>query len=225
MSELVIHNIEGKPTGKIDLPEGVFGGRVNTELLHQAITMYRASLRQGTLATKDRHQVSGGGKKPFRQKGTGRARAGSSRSPLWHGGGVTFGPVPRDFSFEMPKKMKRIAMLESLKAKFQGRELTCLEDIGTAMTKTREFTAILKNLGLTRGRTLAILDGSDDCLGRVTGNLPRFSLSRSQDVNAFDILQNKNLLVSKTAFEKLLERIQSFPGQSLDQKQSAGAGK
>jgi large subunit ribosomal protein L4 len=225
MAELVIHNIEGKPTGKIDLPEGAFSGRVNTELLHQAITMYRACIRQGTLATKDRHQVSGGGKKPFRQKGTGRARAGSSRSPLWHGGGVTFGPVPRDFSFDMPKKMKRIAMLESLKAKFQGQGLICLEDIVTVMTKTREFTAIMKNLGLNRGRTLAILDGSDESLRRVTGNLPRFSLSRAQDVNAFDILQNKNLLVSKTALEKLLERVQSLPGQSTEPKQSAGGGK
>lgn len=213
MAELTIHNIAGKQTGKITVPDEIFGGQVKIELLHQAVTYYRASLRQGNLATKDRHQVSGGGKKPFRQKGTGRARAGSSRSPLWHGGGVTFGPVPRDFSKEMPKRMKRIAMRESLKAKFQDHELICLEDIDQTMSKTQEFAAVLKNLGLTKGRTLAILDGSNESLQRVTANLARFQLVRSQDVNAFDILQNKNLLVSKSAFEKLLQRIESMPAR------------
>lgn len=211
MAELTIHNIEGKPSGKMDISDGIFAGRVNTELLHQAVVYYRASLRQGTLATKDRQQVSGGGKKPFRQKGTGRARAGSSRSPVWHGGGVTFGPVPRDFSQEMPKRMKRVAMRESLKAKFQDQQLVCLEDIQKEMTKTKEFAIVLKNLGLTRGRILAVLDGGNENLQRVTGNLPRFTMVRSQDVNAFDLLQNKTLLISKTAFENLLKRVENIP--------------
>jgi large subunit ribosomal protein L4 len=211
MAELAIHNIEGKETGTMTISDEILGGRVNTNLLHRAVTYYRASLRQGTLGVKDRHQVSGGGKKPFRQKGTGRARAGSSRSPLWHGGGVTFGPVARDFSQSLPKKMKRIAMIESLKAKYQGSQLVCLEDIELEMKKTKDFFQILKNLGLTRGKTLAILEGGNPGIERVTRNLARFHLLRSADVNAFDILQNKNLLVSKTALARLLERIEKSP--------------
>lgn len=206
MSKLAVLNIQGKETGSIDLPDGAFEGNVNQDVIHQAVVMYRACARQGTLKTKGRKEVSGGGKKPFRQKGTGRARAGSSRSPLWHGGGVTFGPVPRDFGYSIPKKIRAAAMRESLKAKYQGKNLICLEDIQKPLDKTKEFAGILKNLGV-RGKVLAMLDGSDDSVKRVSRNIPRFELMRSQDVNAYDIVRNKNVIISKTAVEKLLKRI------------------
>ena len=119
MAELAVLNIKGKKAGSIPLPEDAFSGRVNTDVIHQVVTMYRATLRQGTANTKRRAEVAGGGKKPWRQKGTGRARHGSIRSPLWHKGGVIFGPHPRDFGFVIPQKVRVAAVRESLKAKFQ----------------------------------------------------------------------------------------------------------
>ena len=190
MSKVAVLDIKGKEKEDIDLSD-VFEGRVNTEVIHQAIVMYQASLRQGNASTKERAFVSGGGKKPFRQKGTGRARAGSSRSPLWHGGGVVFGPHPRDFSYALPKKIKNAALRESLKAKLNDNNVCCIDDLTDALSKTREFVEILKNLKLS-GKILAVLDGSDESIIRVSRNVPRLSLMRAQDVNAYDILRNKN---------------------------------
>lgn len=208
MSNLPIFSKEGKKTEQtIDLPKEIFAAPVNTKVIHQAILMYRAALRQGNASTKERGSVSGGGKKPWRQKGTGRARQGSIRSPLWHGGGVVFGPHPRDFSFSVPRRIRQAALRESLNAKFQSKELMCLEDIKNALSKTKEFAKILSSLKL-KGKVLAILDGCDVSIVRVSRNIPFFNVVRSEDVNAYDILRNKNLLVTKTAFDKLLKRIE-----------------
>ncbi len=127
--KLSILDIKGKESGSIDLPENIFSGRINTHVLHQAIVMYQACQRQGTASTKERACVNGGGKKPYRQKGTGRARAGSTRSPLWKGGGVTFGPHPRDFDYSIPKRIKKAALRESLHAKFLDKNLVCVNDL------------------------------------------------------------------------------------------------
>lgn len=205
MSKVAVLDIKGNEKEDIDLSD-VLEGRVNTEVLHQAIVMYQASLRQGNASTKERGYVSGGGKKPFRQKGTGRARAGSSRSPLWHGGGIVFGPHPRDFGYTLPKKIKKVALRESLKAKLSDNNLYCIDDLTGPLAKTKEFVEILKNLKLT-GRTLAVLDGSDESITRVSRNIPRLILMRSQDINAYDILKNKNILVTKTALQNLRDRI------------------
>ncbi|HPN89010.1 MAG TPA: 50S ribosomal protein L4 [Candidatus Omnitrophota bacterium] len=205
--KLSVFDKNGKEKGSVNLPDDIFDARVNTYLLHQAIVMYQACLRQGTIATKNRGAVSGGGKKPFRQKGTGRARAGSSRSPLMHGGGVVFGPVPRDFSYSIPKKMKGIALRESLKAKYHDQQLICIEDIKGELKKTKEFAQILKNLKLS-GKILGALDGSDKSIPRVSRNIRAFSLMRVQDLNAYDIMRAKKLFVSETALKSLLERIQ-----------------
>ena len=207
MGKFPVHNIDGKETGSIDLPEGFFEKAINQDVLHQAIVMYQASLRQGTASTKTRKEVSGGGIKPWRQKGTGRARHGSIRSPLWHKGGVTFGPHPRDFSYSIPKKIKRLALYESLNAKFQDKNLLCLEDIKKPLNKTKEFAKILANLQL-KGKILACLDGSDPSISRVSKNIVSLQLMRSHDINAYDILRNKKLLISQTAFKNLLDRVQ-----------------
>ena len=206
MTKLAVLDKKGGKSESIDLPEEVFGGRLNTGVIHQAIVMYQASLRQGNASTKERADVSGGGKKPYRQKGTGQSRAGSSRSPLRKGGGVTFGPHPRDFGYTIPKKIKKTALRESLKAKSQSNNLLCISDIKDSFSKTKEFAKFLNGLNV-KGKILAVLDGSDESISRASRNIPSFNLMRAQDVNAYDILRNKNLLVTKTAFQNLLERV------------------
>ena len=208
MSKISVLDKNGSETESIDLPEEIFGGRINTDVIHQAVVMYQATFRQGNASTKERADVSGGGKKPYRQKGTGQARAGSTRSPLWKGGGITFGPHPRDFGYTIPRKIRRAALRESLKAKCLDNDLVCVSDIKDSFSKTGEFSKFLSGLGLN-GKVLAILDGSHESIPRVSRNLPFFNLKRAQDVNAYDILRNKKLLVSKTAFQGLLTRIKN----------------
>ena len=207
MPELNVLDIKGKKSNSVDLPKEQFGVHVNDAVIHQAVVMYQANTRQGTVSTKGRAEVSGGGKKPWRQKGTGRARAGSSRSPLWKKGGITFGPKPRDFSVEVPKKVRVAALRESLNAKFLSNELICVDNIDVASGKTKDFAKILENLKIN-GRVLALLDGCDTKIFLASRNIARLKLNRASDVNARDILSSKNLLVTKTALETLLKRIQ-----------------
>lgn len=216
MLKLKVLNNEGKESSTINLPKEIFGGRVNAALLHQAVVMYQASQRQGTAKAKGRKEVSGGGKKPFKQKGTGRARQGSSRSPLMKGGGVTFGPQPRDYSYSISKQMKRAALRESLNAKYMDENLVCIEDIKDVFDKTKNFAAVLQNLKI-RGKVLAVLDGSDESLSRVSRNIPRVSLLRLQDINAYDVMKNKNFLVSKTALNGLIDRVRKDDTGSQDE--------
>ena len=210
MEKLSVLDHQGREKESIDLPEEIFGGRLNTDVIHQAIVMYQASLRQGNASTKGRNDVSGGGKKPYRQKGTGQARAGSSRSPLWHGGGVVFGPQPRDFGFTLPKKMRQAALRECLKAKCQDKDILCIDDIKQNFSKTKDFAKLLNGLSL-QGKILALLDGSDLSINRASRNIPYFNLMRAQDVNAYDIIRSKKILVTKTAFLHLLDRIGRRP--------------
>lgn len=210
MAKLDVLDKNGSKVESIDLPEEIFGGRLNTDVIHQAVVMYQASLRQGNASTKERADVSGGGKKPYRQKGTGQSRAGSSRSPLWKGGGVTFGPHPRDFGYTIPKQIRKAALRESLKTKCQDNDLLCVVDIKESFSKTKEFAKFLDGLNL-KGKTLAVLDGSDESIRRVSRNIPSFNLMRAQDVNAYDILRNKKLLVTKTAFQNIVDRLSNSP--------------
>ena len=214
MTKLDVLDKKGGKVESIDLPEEVFGGRLNTDVIHQAVVMFQASLRQGNVSTKERSDISGGGKKPYRQKGTGQARAGSTRSPLWKGGGITFGPHPRDFGYTLPKQIRKVALRESLKAKSNDNDLLCVADIKESFTKTKEFAAFLKVLKL-KGKVLAVLDGCDESIRRVSRNIPSFHLMRSQDVNAYDVLRNKKLLMTKTAFQNIVERIKKDSTRSV----------
>ncbi len=207
MPELAVVDINGNKAKSITLPDEQFGVHVHDAVIHQAVVMYRANSRQGTVSTKGRSEVSGGGKKPWRQKGTGRARAGSSRSPLWKKGGITFGPKPRDFSYDVPRKVRVAALRESLNAKFLSNELVCVDEMDVASGKTKDFSKILVNLKL-QGRVLAILDGSQEKAYLASRNIARLTLGRAVDVNALDVMSNKNILVTQTALEKLLKRIQ-----------------
>jgi len=206
MSKISVLDIDGKEIEQIDLPENIFDKKINTDVIYQAVVMYLASLRQGNAATKQRGDVSGGGKKPYRQKGTGRARHGSSRSPLWRGGGVIFGPHPRNFNYTVPKKIRNAALCETLNAKYQQSDIYCLVDIKQILLKTKEFVKILKNLTINVS-TLAILEGCDGSIEQVTRNIPYLQLMRAKDINAYDILKHKKILVTKTALVQLLERI------------------
>lgn len=202
----VVNILEGKESTQIELPADLFNKRINQDVIHQAVVMYQACLRQGTADTKERGQVSGGGKKPYRQKGTGRARVGSSRSPIWQGGGVTFGPHPRDFRYSVPRKIKKVALRESLNAKIQAKDLVCIDDVKQTLEKTKEFNKFLQGLELT-GKILALFDGCDESIIKVSRNIPRLTIMRAVDVNAYDILRNRKVLLTKTAFQQLLDRI------------------
>lgn len=206
MPELPIHNNSGKQVEIIEIPENIFGQHVNSNVIHQAVVMYQAATRQGNASTKERGAVSGGGKKPYRQKGTGRARAGSSRSPLWHKGGVVFGPHPRDFRFSIPKKIRSAALRESMNAKMQSKDIFCIDQFADSFIKTKDFAKFLKGLKLN-GKVLALIDTRDEKFERVSRNIPYFKSILVKDVNAYDVLRSKKILISKAAFQTLLERI------------------
>lgn len=206
MPTLAVHNIEGKKIEDMNLPEEIFGGRINQDVIHQAVVMYQACQRQGTASTKERGSVRGGGKKPWRQKGTGQARAGSTRSPVWRGGGVVFGPHPRDFSYSVPKKVRAAALKETLNSRFQSNDLFCLDKLVVPSVKTKEFVRILSNLKL-KGKILTVLDKQDKDVIMACRNIAFLSYVRSEDVTAYDVLRSKKVLLTKTALNQLIKRI------------------
>jgi len=207
MPKLTVYNIKGQESGSIDLPED-FGKDVNEAVIHQAVVMYQANRRQGNADTKIRSEISGGNKKPFRQKGTGRARQGSSRSPLMRHGGVVFGPQPRDYSYTLPQKVRVAALREALNAKFKTDALVCVDKMAVESGKTKDFMGVLKNLKLSTGKVLALFDDCGEDVGRASRNVARVNMLRSSDVNALDILKNNKVLATKSAMEKLLKRLQ-----------------
>ncbi len=207
MPELNVVDIKGKKAASVELPKEQFGVHVHDAVIHQAVVMYNANKRQGNASTKTRSEVSGGGKKPWAQKGTGRARQGSTRSPLWKKGGITFGPQPRDFGYTVSKKTRAAALRESLNAKFLDNSLLCVDNLEVPSGKTKDFEAILKNLKV-QGRTLAVLDGTNEKTLLASRNIARLTLVRATDANAADIMNNKNVLVTKEALNTLLKRIQ-----------------
>jgi large subunit ribosomal protein L4 len=207
MPKLTVYKTDGKEAGTIDLPES-FAKAVNSAVIHQAIVMYQANQRQGTLDTKIRSEISGGNKKPFRQKGTGRARQGSTRSPLMHHGGIVFGPHQRDFSYSVPKKVRTAALRESLNAKFKDDSLVCVDHMDVKSGKTKDFVSILKTLKVSGKKVLALFD---DCQKEVTlasRNVRGIQIAVGGEVNALDILKNNKILATQAAMEKLLKRLQ-----------------
>lgn len=206
MSKLTIYSTEGKEVASLDLPEA-FGKDVNSEVIHQAVVMYQANLRQGNADTKTRDEISGGNKKPFRQKGTGRARQGSSRSPLMHHGGIVFGPHPRDFSYSVPRKVRVAALRESLNAKFKDSSLVCIDKIDLKAPKTKDFARVLGNLKISGKKVLAVFDNCSQEVTLASRNLPKVQLARPIDINALDVLKNNKILATKAALETILKRL------------------
>ena len=204
--DLPIVDLTGRTTERVELEERLWGGVVNLRLLAQAVAMYRANARAGTASTKTRGDVRGGGKKPWKQKHTGRARAGSIRSPLWRHGGVTFGPHPRDFGYELPKAIRRKALLESLKGKLKDEELVVVNEIAASEPKTKPFAKLAETFKVTR-RSLIVLEAFREPVVQSLRNLATFTLCRADDVNAFDVLNTQKILLTKAAFERVQARI------------------
>ena len=204
--ELPIVDLKGQSVGRLTLDDSLWGGRVNLRLLDQALHVYRANQRAGTASTKTRGDVSGGGKKPWKQKHTGRARAGSIRSPLWRHGGVVFGPHPRDFSATLPKAIRRRALLESLKGKIVDEELVVVNELSASAPKTKPFAGLAKTFQVT-GRSVIVLDQFHVPTVKSLRNLAHMELRRADDLNALDVLNAQKVLVTKAAFERLAQRV------------------
>ncbi len=204
MLEVEIINKEKKSVGKTALPEDIFGVSINKGLLHEVVRNHLANKRQGNASTKTRGMVRGGGRKPYKQKGTGRARAGTIRSPLWKGGGTVFGPHPRDYSYKLPKKAKWVALSSALAAKFADGEIRIIDDLTVAEAKTREVKNLLSGLGL-ESNVLMIIPEKDQKLELAARNLKRVSVARVNELNVYTILSHETLLISKDAVERMKE--------------------
>ncbi|HLF85671.1 MAG TPA: 50S ribosomal protein L4 [Nitrospiria bacterium] len=202
MPEIEVKNSEGKGIGMMGLSDRLFATGINKPLVHEVLVMQMASMRQGTASTKTKGLVSGGGKKPWKQKGTGRARAGSTRSPLWKGGGTTFGPLPRDYSYNIPKKKHRAAIASALTAKLSDGEFVVVDDISLPEAKTKLLCERLEKLGL-KEKTLIILDGVNEKIERAAGNIQNVKVIQINRLNLYDILYHKYLLINKKDVEKL----------------------
>lgn len=202
MAELAIYNTKGQSVGKVELDKKVFSGEVNEAILHQVIRMYEANQRQGTADTKTRSEVRGGGKKPWKQKGTGRARAGTNRSPLWKGGGKVFGPHPRDYSYSVPKSVKRLALISSLNAKVNDNDMIVLEDLKLEKPKTKEFAAMLGKIKAEQ-KPMIVLESKDQAVVRASRNIGNLLLRDYKALNAYEILKQKKVVITHKALEAL----------------------
>ena len=208
--DIKVFNAQGSPVGQLTLDPTLWDGPVNLRLLSQAVAMYRTNLRAGTASTKTRGEVSGGGKKPWKQKHTGRARAGSIRSPLWRHGGSVFGPHPRDRSYRLPQAIRRGALRESLKGKLRDDELVVLDALIAETPKTKPFAGLAKAFQVAR-KSVIVLDAPAPPLVKSLRNLAGFELRSAANLNAFDVLNAHKVLVTKAAFEHLAHRVKD-PG-------------
>lgn len=204
MPKVALYNMEGKQIGDIELNEAIFGAKINEALMHQVVVNQLANRRQGTAATKTRSFVRGGGRKPWRQKGTGRARVGSIRSPLWVGGGVTFGPAPRNYSYRIPKKARRQALKSALSAKVRDGNLIVLDQLTIEQPKTKLMVNVLKVLNAEK-KPLIVIGDWDTNIELATRNIPKALLLKSSGLNVYDVLNHDQVIFTKDALTKLEE--------------------
>ena len=203
MANVSVYNIEGKEVGSIELNDAVFGVEVNEHLVHMAVVNQLANNRQGTQSAKTRSEVSGGGRKPWRQKGTGHARQGSTRAPQWTGGGIVFAPKPRDYSFKMNKKEKRIALLSALSSKVADSKIVVLDEFKLDEIKTKKFVEVMNNLKVENA--LVVLEGENKNVVLSGRNIPSVKVTATNEINTYDVLKYTTLVVTKAAVEKLQE--------------------
>ncbi len=202
-----VYSTAKRKVSEIELDERVFNVEIKDHLLHDVVRMQLANMRAGTASTKNRSAVRGGGRKPYRQKGTGRSRAGSRRSPLWRGGGVIFGPAPRDFKFNPPKKVRKQALRVALSARAAGGKLLVLNQFELKEIKTKSFVEILAKLGMEKA--LIVIGEENFNLERSARNIPGVKVLRVEGLNVFDILNHENLILVKDAVEKIQESLAS----------------
>ena len=203
MANVSVYNIEGKEVGSIKLNDAVFGVEVNEHLVHMAVVNQLANNRQGTQSAKTRSEVSGGGRKPWRQKGTGHARQGSTRAPQWTGGGIVFAPKPRDYSFKMNKKEKKLALLSALTSKVADNKIVVLDEFKLDEIKTKKFAEVMNNLKVSKA--LVVLEGENKNVVLSGRNIPTVKVSATNEINTYDVLKYDTLVVTKAAVEKLQE--------------------
>lgn len=207
---LPIYNSEGKEVDSIKLDHGVFDGSVNQAVIHQAVVAFRANQRKGLAATKTRGEVSGGGKKPWKQKGTGRARVGSIRSPLWRHGGVVFGPHPRDFSYTLPQKIRNLALKSSLNLKVKENNFIVLDNLKIENPKTKEASKVFENLKLKSKkdfmRILLLTEGVERKAKLAVRNLKFLRLNLARDTHAYEVLSSQKIVITKAGLNELVKR-------------------
>ena len=204
MATLAVYNTDGKEVEKIDLSDDIFGVEINETLVHKAVVTYLANNRQGTQSALTRAEVSGGGKKPWRQKGTGHARQGSTRAPQWTGGGVVFAPVPRDYSFKMNKKEKQAAVRSALTDRVQQNKVIVLDELAMSEFKTKEFVRIMENLKAA-GKTLVVMADKDERVIKSAGNIPAVKTTLTSQINVYDLMNAQTVILTKDAVAKLEE--------------------
>ena len=204
MAKVSVYNMKGDEVGNIELNDEIFGADVNEHLIYMAVKQQLANRRQGTQKAKTRSEVSGGGRKPWRQKGTGHARQGSARSPQWTGGGVVFAPVPRDYSFKMNKKEKRAALKGALTDKVQKGSIIVLDELKMEEKKTKAFAEVMKNIK-AEGKSYVVIGDNDQNVILSARNLPGVKTSVSDLINVYDIMNAKTLVVTKEAVAKIEE--------------------
>ena len=203
MANVSVYNIEGKEVGKIDLSDAVFGVEVNEHLVHMAVVSQLANNRQGTQKAKTRSEVSGGGRKPWRQKGTGHARQGSTRAPQWTGGGVVFAPVPRDYSFKMNKREKRAALKSALTSRDEENKFIVIDEINFEEAKTKNFANILKNLDVSKA--LVVLEDDNKNAELSARNIADVKTAKTNTINVYDILKYNTVITTKAVVAKIEE--------------------
>ena len=203
MANVSVYNMEGKEVGTMELNDAVFGVEINDHLVHLAVVRQLANNRQGTQKAKTRSEVSGGGRKPWRQKGTGHARQGSTRSPQWTGGGVVFAPVPRDYSIKMNKKERRLALKSALTSRVQENKLIVLEDLTLDEAKTKAMQTVLNNLHVSKA--LVVLNEENKNVVLSTRNIPDVVTAYTNTINVFDILKYNTLILTKSAVASIEE--------------------
>jgi large subunit ribosomal protein L4 len=201
MSTFAVYDIENQKVSEIELDDRIFDAKINPSLFYDVVRMSLASQRKGSAATKNRTLVRGGGAKPWKQKGTGRARAGSRRSPLWRGGGTIFGPMPRNYSFSLPKKMKQAALRAALSLKRQEGKLILLDNFPLGGFKTRQVLEVLKKLQVEDA--LIVTDEKRLFLERSTRNIPKIQVLRSEGLNVYDILNHEHLILLSPVVERI----------------------
>lgn len=203
MANVSVYNIEGKEVGKIDLSDAVFGVEVNEHLVHMAVVSQLANNRQGTQKAKTRSEVSGGGRKPWRQKGTGHARQGSTRAPQWTGGGVVFAPVPRDYSFKMNKREKRAALKSALTSRVEENKFIVIDEINFEEAKTKSFANILKSLDVSKA--LVVLEDDNKNAELSARNIADIKTAKTNTINVYDILKYNTVITTKAVVAKIEE--------------------
>jgi large subunit ribosomal protein L4 len=205
MSEIEIKDKNNNIVGKMNLNDEVFSVKAKAGVVHSSVVNYLANQRQGTHATKTKGLVSGGGRKPWKQKSTGRARSGSIRSPLWRSGGTVFGPQPRDYSYKLPKQVKRLAFMKAFQEKLSGGEVVIIEDLNFDKPKTKDMVAILGTLGFKNKSVLIVTPEKNDAIVLSARNIPGVAVTKAADMNTYDVCAYNMLLITKDALSKIEE--------------------